>query len=101
MCSPVLAGVRNYSCGASAARTGQGAVEVIDGLEPGMAVSFSFHPPGPDDRIEMDGHVLTAFWCGRASEFQTTWQLPHLVLDPGVSYNLKLAGNQVEVFRFV
>ena len=98
MCSPALTELKNYSCDYSAARTGQGAVEVIDSLEPGMVVSFVFHPPGSDDRIETDGRVLTMQWCGSAFGFTTNWQLPHAVLSPEVRYNLSLEGNQVEVF---
>ncbi|MDG6900886.1 MAG: hypothetical protein JRM80_02880 [Nitrososphaerota archaeon] len=96
-CSPVLAGVKNYSCGASASRTAEGAVEVVDGLRPGMVVAFSFRAPSADDRIELVGHSLTALWCGRASTFQTVWELPGATLMAGRSYYLKLASCQVEV----
>jgi hypothetical protein len=101
VCSPMLAGVKSYACGDSAARTAQGAAQVIDSLEPGMTVAFSFHPPATGDHIEMDGRSLSAVWCGRSSTFRTVWQLPTGVLAPGLDYRFRLAGNQVEVFGFV
>jgi hypothetical protein len=90
-------GVRNYSCEDSAAKTAQGAVEVIDRLEPGMVVSFSFHAPGPDDRLVLGGQTITTIWCGRVAEHQTDRQLPSTVLSSGVSYHLELVGDQVVV----
>lgn len=100
-CSPVLAGVKNYSCGSSAARTAEGAVEVVDGLRPGMVAAFSIHPPSSDDRIELVGHSLTAVWCGKASTLQTIWELPRATLMGGRSYYLKLASSQVEIAGYV
>jgi hypothetical protein len=100
-CSPVLSGVKSYSCGDSAAETASGAVEVVDSLAPGMVVTFSFHAPSPSDSIELGGQELTAVWCGRPSAFQTAWQLPSAVLTAGVTYYLRLTGNQVEVSGFV
>ena len=96
-CSPVLAGVGSYACGDAAAKAAQGSVRVLDGLGPGMAVTFSYQAPSPGDVIVLDGHSLVAEWCGHSSTFQTSRPLPAMVLSPGVSYVLKLVGGQVEV----
>ena len=100
-CSPMLSGVKSYSCGDSAAETARGAVEVLDSLAPGMVVTFAFQAPSADDSIVLGGQQLTAVWCGRTSAFQTLWQLPTAVLTPGVTYQLRLTGSLVEVSGFV
>lgn len=100
-CSPLLAGVKSYSCSGSAEKVAQGSVQVLDSLGPGMVVVFSFQAPSPDDRIAISGQSLVAEWCGRSSAFQTSWRLPTATLSPGVSYHLRLVGTQVEVSGFV
>ena len=100
-CSPVLVGVKNYSCGDSAASVAKGTAELLDALKPSITLAFSFHSPAPEDDIELNGRTLTAAWCGRSSVFQTIWRLPTATLLPGQSYSLKLAGDQVEVLGFV
>ena len=101
LCEPVLSGVKADSCGASEARTATGAVQVIDALEPGTVVRFSFHPPDSADTIHLRGSALSAAWCGKTSSFSTTRQLPSMDLQPEVGYLLALAGSQVEVLRLV
>ena len=101
VCSPVLVGARNYACADTAAGILRGTAEIVDGLEPGMVVSFSFSSPGPGDVISMGGRTLTALWCGTTTTSQTGWELPSFVLTPGASYHLGLAGDEVEVAGFV
>jgi hypothetical protein len=101
VCSPMLSGVGSYSCGDAASNAAQGSVQVFDALRPGMAVTYTFQAPSPDDRIVLVGHSIVADWCGHSSNFQTTWLLPTTVLSSGVSYVLRLVGGQVEVLGYV
>lgn len=97
VCSPVLSGVRGYSCGLSAEKIAHGVAAVIDGLEPGMTVSFVFSPPAADGTLALGGRSLTVSSCGRSSASPTRWQLPDLTLTAGATCQLRLVGEEVEV----
>jgi len=101
VCSPVLDGARGYAYANSAAETGEGVVRVLNSLSPGLVVTFAFHSPAPDGRVEFLGHHVTVTWGGKSSTFETAWLLPNQTLEPNVQYGLRVTGARVEVFELV
>lgn len=97
VCTPMLSGVRGYSCGLSAAKIAHGVAAVIDGLEPGMTVALSFDPPASDGSLALGGRSLTVSSCGGSSASATRWQLPDLILTAATTSQLRLVGGEVEV----
>ena len=98
--APVANRVGDASQAGAASRTVAGVLGVLDGLRPGILVSFSYGSPGERVSIRTAGHsvsyevggITTLAWC--------RWDLPNLTLLPGERYTVWLNGKSVEVSHF-
>ena len=95
--APPLSEVATGSRTASASRTVDGVGALIDELRPGLSVNFSFGSSGSQERVVLDGRLVTCWIGDSMSAFTSTWMLGEHVLAPGVLYSARLENGSVEV----
>lgn len=95
--SPALAGTASRAREGADYREVDGVRAVLDGLRPGLAVSFSFGASTDVDPILLGGHTISSSYGGGNISAPSRWLLPGTELFPTVHYLLALEGNRVKV----
>ena len=95
--SPMLSGsVQSARVGADS-RNLDGVRAVLDGLRPGMKLTFSFGEASGSDPIRIEGHLISCTSAAGKMAVPSRWGLPSMVLLPSVAYSVELEGVLVKV----
>lgn len=95
--SPMLSGsVQSARVGADS-RNLDGVRAVLDGLRPGMSMTFSFGEGTGSDPIRLEGHQISCTSAVLKMIVPSRWGLPNMILLPSVAYHVQLEGVYVKV----
>ncbi len=95
--SPMLsASFQSARVGADS-RNLDGVRAVLDGLRPGMSITFSFGEATGSDQIRIEGHLISCTSAAGTMTMPSKWGLPSMILLPSVEYAVQLDGGSVKV----
>ncbi len=95
--SPMLSGSFQSARVGADSRNLDGVRAVLDGLQPGMRVTFSFGEATGSDPIRIEGHLISCTSAVGKMTVPSRWGLPNMILFPSVAYSVQLEGMLVKV----
>ncbi len=95
--SPLLSGSFQSARAGADSRNLDGVRAVLDGLRPGMTMTFSFGEATGSDPIRVEGHLISCTSALGKVTLPSRWGLPSMTLLPSVPYTVQLDGGSVKV----
>ncbi|MDG6988808.1 MAG: hypothetical protein JRN21_05715 [Nitrososphaerota archaeon] len=95
--SPALMSTASGARAAADWRSADGVRAVLDSLQPGMRVRFSFGAPQGSDAITLGGRTVAVSYGSGSFSFRTRWELANATLDPAERYLALFVGGVIEV----
>jgi hypothetical protein len=95
--SPMLSGSFQSARVGADSRNLDGVRSVLDGLRPGMRITFSFGEATGSDPIRIEGHLISCTSAAGKMTVPSRWGLPSMIVLPSVAYTAQLEGGSVKV----
>jgi hypothetical protein len=94
---PATTGISQYAGQSDALSVIDGLSALMNNIQPGMRVAFSFHVPSGNLSISLHGDTIYAHSGKPLVEARCRWSLPSVVLLSDNVYSFRLVGNTIEV----